>query len=70
MIHISKSISKSRQKEPRIDIGQIKEGKLHGKGIRIYKDGNIVFGEFDRGRVKHGVVYYKNGDWFKGDFNL
>ena len=50
-----------------IQEGYWKDGKLHGRGRRIYGDGDYYIGEWKENRYNgEGTLYYKNGDRYEG----
>ena len=46
--------------------GYWKDGKLHGRGRRIWGNGNYYIGEFKEGQCDGEGTFYQNGDKFKG----
>ena len=54
-----------------IEEGYWKDGKLHGRGRRIWEFGKYYIGEFEEGRFDgEGTWYYKNGDIeYEGGWN-
>ena len=50
-------------------IGQLKDGKKHGKGTYYYEDGDRYEGDFKNDkREGNGVYYWNNGDRDMGDY--
>lgn len=50
-------------------VGQIVNGKRHGRGVLMYANGNRYEGNFAYGEFCHrGVFFYANGDRYEGDF--
>lgn len=47
-----------------------KKGKQEGKGIIFDKNGIFLEGEFINGHIKKGKLFYPNGDFYDGYFNL
>lgn len=66
----------NNKKENRIDfenvdyyIGEIKDGKPHGKGVKYYKDWKKYEGDFIKGiREGNGITTFQNGDKYIGEF--
>jgi hypothetical protein len=49
--------------------GEVKEGKRHGLGKIIHKNGEVVYGIFRDGIFYGpGVYNYANGDIYEGEF--
>ncbi|CAF3941501.1 unnamed protein product, partial [Rotaria sp. Silwood1] len=50
-------------------IGEMKDGKRHGKGVVIFENGNRYEGQFfDGKRHGHGIFSYANGRRYEGQF--
>lgn len=51
-------------------VGEIKDGKRHGKGMIWMNDGRIFVGEFENDTVHgNGMMYHKNGNRHVGKWN-
>ena len=49
--------------------GEIKEGKRHGLGKIIRKNGDILYGEFEDDKHNgKGVISFANGNRYEGEF--
>jgi hypothetical protein len=49
--------------------GDVKNGKMEGKGIRYWNDGDRYEGDFKNDkREGKGISYYNNGDRYEGEF--
>lgn len=48
--------------------GELKDGKVHGRGTYIYANGNVVIGIWDNGNIIQGTANYANGNVYVGSF--
>ena len=52
--------------------GQFSDGKMHGKGIRYYANGNIYDGHFSEDKAHGAGKFYKAADrtWKTGTWHM
>ncbi len=52
-------------------VGEVKEGKLHGKGTYTYVNGDKYVGEYKDGEMNgQGTATFANGDKYVGEHKM